>query len=1074
MREVEISREKIIIPTYLHAPAEKTPMFYELRNNQGTRGNVYPYPMIDKLTDEIVDKEYDSIRIENEYTRVVVLPELGGRIYEGYDKVNDYNFVYKNNVIKPALIGLLGAWVSGGIEFNWPQHHRPTTFVPVDAEIEENPDGSKTAWVGEIELLTGTKGMVGVTLYPGKSFIQAKARIYNRTSAVQTFHWWANLAVHTNEDYKLIFPPDVDYITTHYKPSVSTFPRLSGVYMGRDYGDDGPDVSWYKNVENSASFFIFNSNYSFMSGYDCGKQKGTVHVADRYVSPGKKFFTWGRGSFGDAWQRNLTDNDGPYIEIMTGCYTDNQPDFTFIQPFETKTFEQNWYGLRAMPNLVNASTEGAISLAVENGEARFAVNSTSARNAAKVKLTVKGSVVFEKQIDIAPDKPWNEVIPVGGDTKLGDVSAFFMDADDKEIISYHKLPYYFEGKGAPAAHPPGRKPQDIETIEELYLEGLQVEQYRHPTWDPDPFYKEALRRDPGDARCNNAVGIRCMKKADFCGAAKHFRLAVKRLTMRNPNPYDSEPYFNLGTALMQLSEDGEALEALKKAAWSYAWRAPSLEQCAVIHMRAGNWGKALTDAEEAYKTNTQSLHLRFVMSAALRKLGRPDEAVKLCEATNKMDRLDYAARYESYLLTGDAETKKELYRLMSNRIASWLALSGDYLEAGLYGEALDILDDCPESPMKYYYTAYIQNKLGLSGGGEIAKGDGANPDYCFPSTNLDIKVLENARAEHGGGLAPYLLGLVYYARHNDDCAIACFEEAVNRDDDNYAAHRCLAHAYYDKRNDSFGAKNQMEKAFSQNRTARYLLELNQLYKVAGIKPEERLKLLNDNIDLVDKRDDLYMAYVSLLNTGGQFELAAAKLSSHIFHPYEGGEGLLIGEHIRAYIALGRKARSSGDHNKALELFKTAVEYPANYNEGYRPNVMQCLAYYEIAMTYKSTGDSTGYVEWLQKACGVDLETDESGYYKGLALRESGQASQAQALYERMLRAADETEALGDSFPYFTGFPIGLAFEQSKKRINQVKSRTMRYYANLGLGRAAEAAAAKKALDEMGVILMTAE
>jgi len=115
MQDVVISREKLVIPTYAHAPAEKAPMFFELRNNQGTRGNLYPYPMIDKLSDTLVDREYDSIRLENEYIRVVVLPELGGRVYEGYDKAGGYHFVYKNNVIKPALIGLCGAWVSGGI-----------------------------------------------------------------------------------------------------------------------------------------------------------------------------------------------------------------------------------------------------------------------------------------------------------------------------------------------------------------------------------------------------------------------------------------------------------------------------------------------------------------------------------------------------------------------------------------------------------------------------------------------------------------------------------------------------------------------------------------------------------------------------------------------------------------------------------------------------------------------------------------------------------------------------------------------------------------------------------------------
>ena len=167
------------------------------------------------IRNEKTPHTYQAVSLENQYVKTTVLPELGGRVYEGLDKTDGYDFVYKNRVIKPALIGLCGPWVSGGIEFNWPQHHRPTTYLPVSSQVEENPDGSKTVWMGEIEPKDGTKGMVGITLYPGRSYIQAKVRLYNKTPEVKNFHWWANLAVSVNDDYQLIFPPDIDYITFH-------------------------------------------------------------------------------------------------------------------------------------------------------------------------------------------------------------------------------------------------------------------------------------------------------------------------------------------------------------------------------------------------------------------------------------------------------------------------------------------------------------------------------------------------------------------------------------------------------------------------------------------------------------------------------------------------------------------------------------------------------------------------------------------------------------------------------------------------------------------------------------------
>ena len=339
-----------MIPTYEMEEADPSPVFYDVRNHQGTRGNVYPIPMRDVFRSEKRDREYDSVRLENDYIRVVVLPELGGRIYEGYDKKADYHFVYKNQVIKPALIGLAGAWVSGGIEFNWPQHHRPTTYMPVDCRIEKGEDGSETAWMGEYEPLFGMKGMVGVTIWPDKAYVTVRTRLYNPTNAMQTFHWWANLAVSANENYQLKFPPDIDYITYHYKDAVSPFPIVKGEFA-RSWFGDGTDITWFKNIPSPASFFILNSDYNFMGGYDHGRHRGTVHVADHNVSVGKKFFTWGSREFGDVWHSNLTDEDGAYLEIMTGCYTDNQPDFAFLAPDETKIFEQTWYGLTELPDL---------------------------------------------------------------------------------------------------------------------------------------------------------------------------------------------------------------------------------------------------------------------------------------------------------------------------------------------------------------------------------------------------------------------------------------------------------------------------------------------------------------------------------------------------------------------------------------------------------------------------------------------------------------------------------------------------------------------------------------------------
>lgn len=337
--EVWAWEELITLQTYPVGKPEKNPLFLEKRVYQGSSGAVYPHPVIEKINDEITDQQYTAVFIENEYLKIMILPGLGGRIHRAYDKVRQRDFVYYNEVIKPALVGLTGPWISGGIEFNWPQHHRPGTFEPVDYCIKGNDDGSKTVWINELEIMTRTKGMAGFTLYPGRAYLEISGKLFNRTTLPQSFLWWANPAVKVNDYYQSIFPPDVYAVFDHGKRDVSGFPMATGTYYKVDYSP-GTDISLYKNIPVPTSYMAIHSGYDFIGCYEHDTEAGMLHVANHHISPGKKQWTWGNGDFGKAWDRNLTDHNGPYIELMAGIFTDNQPDFTWLKPNEQKEFEQ--------------------------------------------------------------------------------------------------------------------------------------------------------------------------------------------------------------------------------------------------------------------------------------------------------------------------------------------------------------------------------------------------------------------------------------------------------------------------------------------------------------------------------------------------------------------------------------------------------------------------------------------------------------------------------------------------------------------------------------------------------------
>ena len=390
---VKAWRELVTIPTYEIGKAEKNPIFLEKRVYQGSSGVVYPYPVIESIANEATPKEWKVVWLENEYLKVMVMPELGGRIQMAYDKIKQRHFVYYNHVIKPALVGLTGPWISGGIEFNWPQHHRPSTYLPVDCDIVENEDGSVTVWVNEMERMFHQKGMADFTLRPGCAYLEIQGRVSNRTPLPQTFLWWANPAVEVNDAYQSVFPPDVNAVFDHGKRAVSSFPIATGTYYKMDYSA-GVDISNYRNIPVPTSYMAVNSKYDFEGGYENDTKGGMLHVASHHFSPGKKQWTWGNGDFGRAWDRNLTDfvgsekgkvksekfaaaNDNsqfsilnsqlkpgfrPYIELMAGVYTENQPDFTWLMPYEEKQFTQYFMPYRELGVVKQASKDFILNI----------------------------------------------------------------------------------------------------------------------------------------------------------------------------------------------------------------------------------------------------------------------------------------------------------------------------------------------------------------------------------------------------------------------------------------------------------------------------------------------------------------------------------------------------------------------------------------------------------------------------------------------------------------------------------------------------------------------------------------
>lgn len=1078
MDDVRIWEELVTIPTYEVGEPDKNPMFLEKRVYQGSSGKVYPYPTTEKISREKKDKNWKAVYLENEYLKIMVLPELGGRIQRAYDKTNDYDFVYYNHVIKPALVGLAGPWISGGIEFNWPQHHRPTTYMPVDHQISEHADGSKTLMVHDVDQMYGTKGIASFTLYPGKAYIEIRGQLYNRTAMPQTFLWWANPAVPVNDHTQSVFPPDVHSVYDHGKRDVSRFPIAKGVYYKHDYSE-GVDISRYKNIPVPTSYMAERSDYDFVGGYDYQKEAGLLHVADHHFSPGKKQWTWGCGDFGKAWDRNLTDEDGPYIELMTGVYTENQPDFTWLKPFEEKTFKQYFMPYKKVGMVKNASIHAV--LGVEAGEGHISVTAYGTQKYEHARIVVRnaGAELYCEETVLSPVDIYEKKIETGEvDPQKIQVSVY---SEDKLLVEYQP-----KEKGIPELAQPAqaaKKPEEIMTNEELLLTAQHIEQHRHATYLPDPYYLEGLKRDPQDSRINNAYGMLLLRRGNFAETEGYFRTAIKRLTWRSPNPYNSEAYYNLGIALYFQEKEDAAYDAFYKATWSNEQQEMSFYYLAAIETGRGNYESALELVEKGLVKNAHNIKARGLKAMILRKLGRNSEALKWISENLAVDPFDYVSMFEAVILknenkndaliTGSAKDLLErMNGLMRGFHENYLQTARDYAEAKCYREALAVLGLCTKKqPMLAYYRAYYLEKTG-----EIEEGiqtcreaDACSPLYCFPNKLEDIAVLENAIKRYPqGAKAYYYLGNLFYDKLQFERAAGLWEESVKLDDTYPTVHRNLALAYYNKQDQPQKAVEQMEAAFALDRTdTRVFLELDQLYKKTGVDFETRLKNYEANREILAERDDAMLEFVTLYNLVGKHQTAYDTIMEHAFRPWEGAEGRISGQYKIALVELAKEALAQSMPEKAEELLHKALEYPLNLGEGRLEGTKDNHIYYYLGMVNKKLGRDEMAKTYFEKAeLGEDEPAGAMYYYdqpadmilyKGLANQECGNAKAAFACFNKLMDYGERHlyDKVENDF-FAVSLPDFLIFEDDMDKKNKAHCHYLMGLANLGLGDRSEA------------------
>lgn len=714
---------------------------------------------------------------------------------------------------------------------------------------------------------------------------------------------------------------------------------------------------------------------------------------------------------------------------------------------------------------------------------RLGIAVTSHQLKSVVTIFAKEKELARLERDLSPEIPFVEKIALSKKVAETDLKISVSDKTGRELISYQPRPRTKSKVPPPATEP--LAPEKISSNDELFITGLHLEQYRHATRSPVIYWREALRRDPLDSRCNNAMGLWHLKRGEFTEAEKYFRKAIERLTRRNANPYDGEAFYNLGLCLrFQLSalenrQFEEAYDSFYKATWNQAWCAASFHALAEMDCVRKNWPAALEHLSRSLRFDTDNLRARNLKVIVLRKLNRPDEADELLRETLKLDPLDFWSRYlNGENLTCDLQTQ--------------LDLTHDFASAGFFDDAIQILENASASlrdqswgalPMVFYTLGWLHEKIGdQKSAREFYQNAAAqSPDYCFPARLEEIAILESAmRANPRNARAPYYLGNLFYDRRRHAEAIRLWEKSAKLDLKFSVVWRNLGIGYFNILKSPAKAKAAYKKAFCTDpNDARLLYERDQLWKRLGAQPEKRLRELEKFPQLVSHRDDLSVEICALYNQIGQPEKAVKILAERKFQPWEGGEGGALSQHVRAQLALGRAAlvgqasslskklqaqmnrQDARPTTKALAHFRKALTSPRNLSEAKHLLANQSDIHFWLGCALDWLGDKKSAREhWLAAA---NFKGDfqemsvrafsEMTFFSARSWEKLGQKAKAKKLFRELLTYAKNLQKSKAKIDYFaTSLPTMLLFDDDLQFRQETTALFLQAQAQLGLGK----------------------
>ena len=937
---VKTSYGQIVIPTYpWKGKDDINPSFrWTSEPMYSPFTTTYPYPTQDNLSKRKQDIQYNTMVLENDYLKVIVIPELGGHVHAVYDKLTGESIVYENKVLKPTLIGLRGAWTSGGIEFNTgPQGHTVTCLSPVEAKFVDFGDGSKGISIGNTEQVYQTQWVVTIRLRPGRAFLEEKIRIYNPTDNKRLYYFWNCVAVENTDSLQLIYPMKLGQ--DHWGKTFYPWPV-----------DKGKDQSWFRNHDIPTGIFAYRCEQDFYGSYDHKLDRGLLAYADHHELEGKKSWTWGNGIWGARFQSCLRDDSSRYNELQTGPLP-TQADYGVLQPHQTVEWQEWWYPARGTKGVAFSNKDVTVNV-LKDEKKRVLTLLVNGTGTFEGTCSVEG--YGEQKISISPDKAARLSFAV---RNVKDTFRIVIKSGTDPLANF-KYPLPLPERKIP------ENPRELpsgNTAAGCWLRGIQSAK-EGGTHLARELFEKAIQKDENFSSAMTALAELDINSGQYDDAIKNLEKSTKL------NPDDGWAKYYLAQAYLEKGLTADALETAYHAARCSESSSAAYNLAGAILMRQGKFSEAVNPLRKAMDFNSNDLNSRNLLAFSLWKTGETNAAFNELDGVQKIDPIDLPS---GVILRMMGRNDKEFYDRIAGRAEEVTDIARFFIRASLKQECIAAINEYylnvekkEPAPMIYYYYGVI------AGDDKVLKEAATlNPDYVFPNSRFEEIILREAiKRQPGDWKAYYYLGNFLFEHGLKDKAQKCWQEALAINSSYSVLHRNIGLVAWKVNKNYWQAISAYEKAIKCNPDNIPLYrDLASIY-VDEAKQYQKAKELLEKLVYEKKwtRADIISLLARTYNTMGEYDKSIQLLAAESYMNWE-GRGSLYTIYTDAHIGKGEQLFHSGKYEEALKEFKASIEFPMTLGPGLTSEPESARSHFWIASALEKLGKKEEAQKHFQKA-----------------------------------------------------------------------------------------------------------